>query len=40
MRDALVVALLWQTQSRGANAGAWRLANVRLMTGEHERNNE
>ena len=33
IRDALVLALLWETKSRGANAGAWRLANLRLQTG-------
>ena len=33
MRDALILALLWQTQSRGNNAGTWRLENLRLPTG-------
>ena len=33
-RDGFVLAVLWQTSSRGCNAGAWRLENVRLPTGE------
>lgn len=33
MRDALVFTLLWQTKSRGNNAGMWRLENLRLPTG-------
>ena len=34
MRDALLFTLLWQTKSRGNNAGMWRLENLRLPTGE------
>ena len=33
LRDALILALLWQTPSRGSNAGMWRLENIRLPTG-------
>lgn len=33
LRDALIFALLWQTKSRGNNAGMWRLENLRLPTG-------
>ena len=34
LRDALILALLWNTQSRGANAGAWRLSNLKLPSGK------
>ena len=34
LRGALILALLWQTQSRGNNAGIWRLANIKPPTGE------
>ncbi len=33
LRDALIFVLLWQTKSRGNNAGMWRLENLRLPTG-------
>ena len=33
-RDAFILAVLWQTSSRGCNAGAWRLGNIELPTGE------
>jgi hypothetical protein len=39
MRDALLFALLWQTKSRGINAGSWRLENLRLPTGMPSRQN-
>lgn len=32
-RDGFVIAVLWETKSRGCNAGAWRLANIKLPTG-------
>jgi len=32
-RDLLIVTLLWNTSSRGANAGSWRLENIKLPTG-------
>ena len=32
-RDGFILAVLWQTSSRGCNAGAWRLDNVKLPTG-------
>ena len=32
-RDGFILAVLWQTSSRGCNAGAWRLENVILPTG-------
>ena len=34
LRGALILAPLWQTHSRGNNAGIWRLANIKLPTGE------
>lgn len=33
-RDGFIIAVLWQTSSRGCNAGAWRLENLRLPTGD------
>jgi hypothetical protein len=33
-RDLLIITLLWQTCSRGVNAGSWRLANILLPTGK------
>ena len=32
-RDGFIFAVLWQTKSRGCNAGAWRLENIKLPTG-------
>lgn len=32
-RDGFILSVLWQTSSRGCNAGAWRLINVKLPTG-------
>ena len=32
-RDGFILAVLWQTSSRGCNAGAWRLDNAKLPTG-------
>lgn len=33
LRDGVMLSLLWETQCRGANAGAWRLENLRLPSG-------
>ena len=33
-RDGFILAVLWQTSSRGCNAGSWRLDNVKLPTGD------
>ena len=33
-RDALLLSILWPTRACGANAGSFRLANVRLPTGK------
>lgn len=33
-RDITIVCLLWETQSRGSNAGSWRTANLRDSTGK------
>ena len=32
-RDAFLFSVLWQSKSRGVNAGAWRVENVKLMSG-------
>ena len=32
-RDIVVICLLWETQSRGSNAGSWRLDNLKTSTG-------
>ena len=34
-RDAFLFAVLWQTKSRGCNAGVWRLENLKLPAGMH-----
>ena len=31
-RDAFLFFVLWQSKSRGVNAGAWRVENVKLMS--------
>ena len=36
-RDGFILAVLWQTSSRGCNAGSWRLDNVKLPTGDASR---
>jgi hypothetical protein len=33
-RDAVILCLLWETHSRGDNAGKWRMANLRDAAGE------
>lgn len=33
LRDGFLFSVLWQTKSRGINAGAWRLDNIKLPTG-------
>lgn len=33
LRDGLAISTLWQTTTRGFNAGGIRLANIRLLTG-------
>jgi len=30
IRDAFLVTVMWETQCRGANAGSWRLENLRV----------
>ena len=30
IRDAFLVTVMWETQCRGANAGSWRLENLRI----------
>ena len=32
-RDGFLFAILWQTKSRGCNAGMWRLDNLKLPAG-------
>ena len=32
-RDAFLFSVLWQSKSRGVNAGAWRVENVKLTSG-------
>ena len=32
-RDGFLFAVLWQTKSRGCNAGVWRLENLKLPAG-------
>ena len=32
-RDGFLFAILWQTKSRGCNAGTWRMDNLRLPAG-------
>ncbi len=34
-RDGFVMAVLWQTKSRGCTSGAWRLENIKLPTGKY-----
>ena len=34
-RDAFLFAVLWQTKSRGCNAGMWRLKNLKLPVSMH-----
>jgi hypothetical protein len=33
LRDGFCMSVMWQTMSRGDNAVAWRLENIRLPTG-------
>ena len=33
-RDGFLFAVLWQTKSRGCNAGVWRLENLKLPAGK------
>jgi hypothetical protein len=33
-RDLLIVTLLWNTCSRGPNAGSWRLENIKFPSGK------
>ena len=35
IRDAFLVSVMWETQCRGANAGSWRLEQLRVSGGEH-----
>lgn len=35
IRDATILCLLWETHSRGDNAGKWRVANLLTAAGEH-----
>jgi hypothetical protein len=32
-RDLLLLTILWESMCRGANAGSFRMANLRLLTG-------
>ena len=33
LRDGFIIAVMWQTKSRGNNTGVWRLSKVLLRTG-------
>jgi len=34
IRDGFLVTVMWELQCRGANAGSWRLENLRLPGGK------